>query len=766
MNARSFAVLPLIETVTFPKVSALISIGRQQSLLALEHALAHDSTMLAVLESQRTPPFHQVGTVGRITQNTKIKKSSSATACKVRFDGLYRAHINSIESSEGFTQACITPIDTVDIGSNNVESLFGVFLSLFEDIAKVDKQDSTELLVALHKMGSQEQCVDFATSYLGFVELQDRQKILESNKLAERLEILIGSLSNRLEVIRAEKDIHENLASQINKQQRQSFLREKLKAIQKVLGEHDDIDSVKELADKIEAAKMPRAINKIALSELNKLKHTQPISPEATVIRNYLDWMLAIPWNQHSKSSLGIAESQDILNQHHYGLEKVKRRILEHVAVSSRVSNGQVLCLTGPPGVGKTSLAKSIAKALGRNLARVALGGVRDQSEIRGHRRTYIGAMPGKIIQAICNAKSMDAVILLDEIDKMGSSDFHGDPSAALLEVLDPEQNNAFKDHYMDAEIDISKCIFIATSNTLNIPEPLLDRLELVEMQSYTHQEKLQIALNHIIPASLEYHGSSCAECEFSADAISKLIQERTEEAGVRQLRREIDAIVRNIVYQIATSSSLKLPFKISNENLYNYTEHQKYFENNYTIRTPGCINGLAWTGAGGKVLQIQVAKTPGKQKTIMTGNLGKVMQESITIGRTLVRNHATSLGVESAEFKDIDLHLHVPAGATSKDGPSAGIAIATALASLLLDKVPNPNIAMTGEVDLHGNILPVGGIKEKLLAAHRALIPHVLIPEKNRNDTKDIPIEILDQLKITLVSTIQEAWKIALSVE
>ena len=764
LDKECFPVLPLIETVAFPGISSLLGVGRKRSLNAL--AKAQDGMLLSVLENKSTNSFYQIGTVGRIFQSVKIARNQSLDVRKVCFDGLYRAKITKLDVGEDIINACIERFETIPEPKDKIDSLFNVFMSLFEELCKLEKNSSTELLLALRKIGTPEQCIDFAASYTSCISLEEKQQILAAEKLSTRINIMTVAIKQQIEVAQIEKDIHENIVNQINEQQRRNILREKLKAVQKALGEYDqDEDIVTTLSEKISKSCMPTEVEEVARNELRKLRYTQPTSPESTVIRNYLDWLIAIPWNTYTKSTHTLLESQKTLDASHYGLQKVKDRILEYIAVSKRINNGQILCLTGPPGVGKTSLVKSMAEAMGKKLARVALGGVKDPSEIRGHLRTYIGAMPGKIIQALRKAKSMNPVILLDEIDKVGSHDFRGDPSAALLEVLDAEQNAHFKDHYMDVGIDISKVVFVATSNTRDIPEPLLDRLEIIEIPSYTHEEKREIALNHLVPNALKLHGSSEEECKISECVVSKLIDQYTNEAGVRQLNRENNSIVRKVVYNntiLADKDNTETPrcAHITQDNLHDYVGYPKYFTHDYTPRKSGYINGLAWTKTGGVVLPIQAMLiSQGKNEIIMTGNLGRVMQESIKIGTTLVKDHLIQQNSENYNFDKMDLHIHVPEGAISKDGPSAGIAIASAIASLCLNKIAKPGIAMTGELDLHGNVLPVGGVKEKLLAASKSKMHLVLIPEKNHNIIHELPKEVLDQLSIKPVATIEDVW-------
>lgn len=767
INAECFPVLPLIETVTFPGLSSLLGVGRKRSLNALTEA--KDNMLFSVLEDKSSDSFHQIGVVGRVFQSVKIKRDQSSDARKVCFDGLYRAKIVTLDLGEDVIRAHVERFETIPEPAEKIDSLFNVFLSLFEEVCKIEKTNSTELLVALRKMGTQEQCIDFAASYISCVSLKEKQAILTADRLSSRINIMISIIKRQVEIAQIEQGIHEHITNQVNDQYRRSFLREKLKAVQKALGEHTSEEEITAtFSEKIADAKMPADIEEVARNELRKLRYTQPTSPESTVIRNYLDWLLAVPWHNYTKPTHTITKSQEILDANHYGLKKAKDRILEYIAVSKRVDSGQILCLTGPPGVGKTSLVKSMAAAMSKTLARVALGGVKDQAEIRGHRRTYIGAMPGKIIQALCKSKTMNPVIILDEIDKVGLHDFHGDPSAALLEVLDIEQNTHFKDHYMDVGIDISKAIFVATSNTRDIPDPLLDRLEIIDIPSYTRQEKLEIALTHLAPNALKLHGSSLEECKISSCAVSKLIDEYTQEAGVRQLNREHNSIVRKIVYQNTLLADIQDPelattpkcAHITKDNLHDYVGYPKYFEYDYAPRKPGCANGLAWTKTGGTVLPIQATLvSPGKNETIMTGNLGKVMQESIKIGTTLVKNYILQEKSQDFNFDKVDLHIHMPEGAINKDGPSAGTAIASAIASLCLGKITKPNVAMTGELDLHGNVLPVGGVKEKLLAAYKSKMHLALIPHKNRNIIHELPQEVLDVLTIKLISTIDEVW-------
>lgn len=772
--AESFPVLPLIETVTFPGISSLLGVGRRRSINALTSA--QNGMLFSVLESKHgdsVDGLSKVGVVGQIFQTVKLKHPADAR--KVCFDGLYRAKIAKLDTQEEIIKAHVERFEVLPEPTEKIESLFNVFLSLFEEVCRLEKTNSTELLVALRKMGTQEQCIDFAASYISCISLEEKQAILAADKLSSRISIMTAAIKRQLEITQIEKDIHQHIADQVNDQQRRSFLREKLKAVQKALGEQDsEEDTIATLLSRISAAHMPSSVEEVAQKELRKLRYTQPTSPESTVIRNYLDWLLAVPWNHRTKPKHSIVESQHTLDTSHYGLQKAKERILEYIATSRRVDNGQILCLTGPPGTGKTSLVKSMATAMGKTLGRVALGGVKDQAEIRGHRRTYIGAMPGKIVQALCKAKSMNPVIILDEIDKVGGHDFHGDPSAALLEVLDAEQNMHFKDHYMDVEIDISKVIFVATANTRDIPDPLLDRLEIIDVPSYTRQEKLQIALNHLLPSALKLHGSSKEECTVSDCAMLELIDRYTHEAGVRQLNREHNSIVRKVVYQNTlladqqsqgnTNTTKPECKKVTRDNLHDYVGYPKYFDYDYTPRKPGYINGLGWTKFGGTVLPIQaMLVSRGKNEIIMTGNLGTVLQESIKIGTTLVKDYILREKSQDYNFDKVDLHVHMPEGATSKDGPSAGIGIASAIASLFLDKPSKPGVAMTGELDLHGNVLPVGGVKEKLLAAYKSKMHLALIPYKNRNIVHELPPEVLDGLKIKPVSSIEEVWSAVL---
>ncbi|HHR6440701.1 TPA: endopeptidase La [Providencia alcalifaciens] len=779
-------VLPLRDVVVYPHMVIPLFVGREKSIHSLEAAMDHDKQVMLVAQKEAStdePGVNDLFTVGTIASVIQMLKLPDGTV-KVLVEGLRRARITSLtDNGEYFlAQAEYLPNDSAKaaiyddaskepsaaelVDEKEQEVLYRTIVSQFESYIKLNKKIPPEVLTSLHSIEQDQldKLADTIASHMP-LKLADKQRVLEMANIAERVEFLMAMMESETELLQVEKRIRNRVKKQMEKSQREYYLNEQMKAIQKELGEMDDApDENESLKRKIEEAKMPKEAQEKAEAELQKLKMMSPMSAEATVVRSYIDWMVQVPWHKRSKVKKDLVKAQEVLDTDHYGLERVKDRILEYLAVQSRVSKikGPILCLVGPPGVGKTSLGQSIAKATGREYTRMALGGVRDEAEIRGHRRTYIGSMPGKLIQKMAKVGVKNPLFLLDEIDKM-SSDMRGDPASALLEVLDPEQNVAFNDHYLEVDYDLSDVMFVATSNSMNIPAPLLDRMEVIRLSGYTEDEKLNIAKRHLLSKQIERNALKKGELSIDDGALMSIIRYYTREAGVRGLEREISKLCRKAVKALLMDKKLK-HIEITADNLKDYLGVRRFdYGHADTENRVGQVTGLAWTEVGGDLLTIETACVPGKGKLTYTGSLGEVMQESIQTALTVVRARAEKLGINSDFYEKRDIHVHVPEGATPKDGPSAGIAMSTALVSCLTGNPVKADVAMTGEITLRGLVLPIGGLKEKLLAAHRGGIKTVLIPDDNKRDLEEIPQNVIADLQIHPVKTIEEVLSLAL---
>ena len=760
-----FPVLPLRDIVVFPHMIVPLFVGREKSIRALEEVMRDDKQILLVAQKNAgqddpgTEDIYRVGTVSSVLQLLKLPDGT----VKVLVEGNARAEINSFIDNPKFFQAHANLLPEVDSDPRELEALARAVVSQFEQYVKLNKKVPPEVLVSLSQIDDSSKLADTVAAHLS-LKISDKQELLETNSLVDRLERLYGFMESEISVLQVEKRIRSRVKRQMEKTQREYYLNEQMKAIQKELGELEDgRDEVSEIEEKIRKTKLSKEAREKALGEVKKLRSMSPMSAEATVVRNYLDWMLSIPWRKRSRISKDLKHAQQILDEDHFGLEKVKERILEYLAVQQRVDKmkGPILCLVGPPGVGKTSLGKSLARATGRNFVRVSLGGIRDEAEIRGHRRTYIGSMPGKIIQSMKKAKTSNPLFMLDELDKMGA-DFRGDPSSALLEVLDPEQNSNFNDHYLEVDYDLSDVMFVCTANTLRMPQPLQDRLEVIRLPGYTEEEKIEIARRHLIPKQVEAHGIKSQEWQISADGLVDLIRYYTREAGVRNLEREIANLIRKVTKEILLED--KKQVRISRRNLERYAGVRKfrYGEAEHEDLV-GVSTGLAWTEVGGELLTIEAVTLPGKGRMTTTGKLGDVMQESVQAAKSFVRSRSAALGIMPPTFDKIDIHVHVPEGATPKDGPSAGVAMVSSIVSVLTKIPVKANLAMTGEITLRGRVLPIGGLKEKLLAALRGGIKTVLIPIDNQKDLAEIPDNVKKSLDIVAVTTVDEVLRRAL---
>ncbi|GAA4872087.1 endopeptidase La [Ferrimonas pelagia] len=759
-------VLPLRDVVVYPHMVIPLFVGRQKSISCLEAAMEQDKQVLLVAqrEADQDEPdendIYHVGTVASILQLLKLPDGT----VKVLVEGGQRARIRQFTELDPFFVAEAEFLSSKNVPDREEEVLVRTAISQFEGYIKLNKKIPPEVLTSLNGIDEAARLADTMAAHMP-LKLADKQAVMEMVDVAERLEYLMATMESEIDILQVEKKIRGRVKKQMEKSQREYYLNEQMKAIQKELGELDDApDEFEALANKIDEAKMPAEAKDKASAELNKLKMMSPMSAEATVVRSYVDWMVSVPWAKRSKVKKDLAVASDVLDADHFGLEKVKERILEYLAVQARVKQlkGPILCLVGPPGVGKTSLGQSIARATGRKYVRMALGGVRDEAEIRGHRRTYIGSMPGKLIQKMSKVGVKNPLFLLDEIDKM-SSDMRGDPASALLEVLDPEQNNAFNDHYLEVDYDLSDVMFVATSNSMNIPGPLLDRMEVIRLSGYTEDEKLNIAKQHLLDKQLKRNGVKAGELVVDDSAIIGIIRYYTREAGVRSLEREISKICRKAVKQILLGKSDK-PVVVNMDNLKEYLGVQRFdYGKAEETNQIGQVTGLAWTEVGGDLLTIETTSVPGKGKLAYTGSLGDVMQESIQAAMTVVRARAEKLRVNADFYEKRDIHVHVPEGATPKDGPSAGIAMCTALVSSLTGNPVRSDVAMTGEITLRGEVLPIGGLKEKLLAAHRGGIKRVLIPKENERDLEEIPENVKADLEIKAVRWIDEVLELAL---
>ncbi|HAT6272146.1 TPA: endopeptidase La [Proteus mirabilis] len=759
-------VLPLRDVVVYPHMVIPLFVGREKSIHCLEAAMNDNKQIMLVAQKDAStdePGVNDLFSVGTVASVLQMLKLPDGTV-KVLVEGIRRAKITTLSDNGEYFQAKAEYLDTPVVDEREQEVLNRTAINQFEGYIKLNKKIPPEVLVSLHAIEESAKLADTIASHMP-LKLKDKQAVLEMSDVTERLEYLMAMMESEIDLLQVEKRIRNRVKKQMEKSQREYYLNEQMKAIQKELGEMDDApDEMESLKRKIEAAKMPKEAREKTEAELQKLKMMSPMSAEATVVRSYIDWMVQVPWNSRSKVKKDLVKAQEVLDTDHYGLERVKERILEYLAVQSRVSKikGPILCLVGPPGVGKTSLGQSIAKATGRKYVRMALGGVRDEAEIRGHRRTYIGSMPGKLIQKMAKVGVKNPLFLLDEIDKM-SSDMRGDPASALLEVLDPEQNIAFNDHYLEVDYDLSDVMFVATSNSMNIPAPLLDRMEVIRLSGYTEDEKLNIAKQHLLPKQIERNALKENELTIHDSAIMGIIRYYTREAGVRSLEREISKLCRKAVKQLLMDSTIK-HIEIDENNLKDYLGVRKVdYGRADTENRIGMVTGLAWTEVRGDLLTIETASVPGKGKLTFTGSLGEVMQESIQAAMTVVRARADKLGINGDFYEKRDIHVHVPEGATPKDGPSAGIAMCTALVSSLTGNPVRSDVAMTGEITLRGQVLPIGGLKEKLLAAHRGGIKTVLIPDENKRDLEEIPENIVADLDIHPVKTIEEVLTLAL---
>ncbi|MGE3995707.1 MAG: endopeptidase La [Variibacter sp.] len=765
-ETRSYPVLPLRDIVVFPNMIVPLFVGREKSVKALEEVLKSDTYILlatqknAADDDPSTDSIYEVGTLASVLQLLKLPDNT----VKVLVEGVERARISKYTDRADYFEAEATVL--ADDGGEKVEAeaLARSVVNEFESYVKLNKKVSPEVIGVVQQIDDYAKLADNVASHLA-VKISDKQAVLETLKVTDRLEKVLGLMESEISVLQVEKRIRTRVKRQMEKTQREYYLNEQMKAIQKELGDEEGRDELQELEDKIKKTKLSKEAREKATHELKKLRQMSPMSAEATVVRNYLDWLLSIPWGKKSKVKHDLANAQGILDHDHFGLEKVKERIVEYLAVQSRANKltGPILCLVGPPGVGKTSLGKSIAKATGREFVRVSLGGVRDEAEIRGHRRTYIGSMPGKIIQSMRKAKASNPLFLLDEIDKMGA-DFRGDPSSALLEVLDPEQNHTFNDHYLEVDYDLSNVMFVTTANTLNIPAPLMDRMEIIRIAGYTEDEKVEIARKHLIPNSITKHGLDAKEWSIDEAGLLFLIRRYTREAGVRNLEREISTLIRKAVKDLVLDKKKKA-VKITADNIGDYLGVPKYrYGEAEDEDRVGVVTGLAWTEVGGELLTIEGVMMPGKGKMTVTGNLRDVMKESISAAASYVRSRAVDFGIEPPLFEKKDIHVHVPEGATPKDGPSAGVAMVTAIVSVMTGIPVRRDVAMTGEITLRGRVLPIGGLKEKLLAAHRGGIKKVLIPEENAKDLTEIGDNIKSGLEIIPVSRMGEVLSHALT--
>ena len=759
--------LPLRDVVVYPHMVIPLFVGREKSIQALDAAMSEDKRVLLVAQksAQTDEPtvddLFCVGTVASILQLLKLPDGT----VKVLVEGESRVKIDAIYDDDGVLKAQLHEQLPEQISERESELLVRSVMSQFEQYVQLSKKIPNEVLSSLSGIRDPGKMVDTNSDHMP-MKIEDKQKMLEIEELGDRLEYLIGIMQGEMDFMQVEKKIRGRVKKQMERSQREYYLNEQMKAIQKELGDLDDApNELEELKAKIDQAGMTREAREKTLTELGKLKMMSPMSAEATVVRGYIDWMLSVPWKKRSKVRHDMKRAQNILEEDHYGLEEVKERILEYLAVQKRVRKlkGPVLCLVGPPGVGKTSLGESLARATNRKFVRMALGGVRDEAEIRGHRRTYIGSMPGKLIQKMAKVEVHNPLILLDEIDKMGS-DMRGDPASALLEVLDPEQNNSFNDHYLEVDYDLSDVMFVCTSNSMDIPGPLLDRMEVIRIPGYTEDEKLNIAKRYLIPKQTKRTGLKDKELSFDDTAVLEIIRYYTREAGVRGLEREIAKACRRSVKQEALAEEGR-PGKVVSTSLEEFLGVRKFTYGRAEEQDQvGQVTGLAWTSVGGELLTIESVAVPGKGQIVKTGSLGDVMQESIQAALTVVRSRSASLGIESGFHQKNDLHIHVPEGATPKDGPSAGIGMCTALVSVLTGIPVKADVAMTGEITLRGQVLAIGGLKEKLLAAHRGGIKKVLIPEENRRDLKEIPDNIKADLQIIPVEWIDEVLEVALS--
>src|SRR5213593_2288426 len=765
-ESHSYPVLPLRDIVVFPHMIVPLFVGREKSIRALEEVMRNDALIMLATQKNASDDdpspdsIYETGTLASVLQLLKLPDGT----VKVLVEGLERARVQKYSGRTDYYEATAEALADTDANSVEAEALARSVVSDFESYVKLNKKISAEVVGVVQAITDFAKLSDQVAQHLA-VKIADRQGILETLSVTQRLEKVLGLMESEISVLQVEKRIRSRVKRQMEKTQREYYLNEQMKAIQKELGDDEGRDELADLEEKIAKTKLSKEAREKAQHELKKLRQMSPMSAEATVVRNYLDWLLSIPWNKKSKVKKDLVAAQETLDNDHYGLEKVKDRIVEYLAVHSRANKltGPILCLVGPPGVGKTSLGKSIAKATGREFVRVSLGGVRDEAEIRGHRRTYIGSMPGKVIQSMRKAKTANPLFLLDEVDKMGS-DFRGDPSSALLEVLDPEQNHTFNDHYLDVDYDLSKVMFVTTANSLErIPRPLQDRMEIIRIAGYTELEKLNIAKRYLVSKQREANGLQPENIVFSDSALMAVIRHYTKESGVRNLEREIASVCRKVTVEVVKKDR-GARIRVSAKSLAAYLGPPRFrFGKAEVEHKIGVTTGLAWTDLGGELLATEVQVMPGKGKLLITGRLGEVMQESAQAAMSYVRSRAEELGLERDFYQKIDVHIHIPEGAIPKDGPSAGITMATALVSALTRIPVRHDLAMTGEVTLRGNVLPIGGLKEKVLAAHRGGIKKVLIPVENEKDIREIPAVILKSIEIELVEHMDQVLRKAL---
>ncbi len=760
-----FPVLPLRDIVVFPHMIVPLFVGREKSVRALEDVMKDDKQILLVTQKNAaqddpTPAdIYSVGTVGTVLQLLKLPDGT----VKVLVEGGQRARIVKFSDNPTFFEAHAETLAERTGEAKEIEALARTVVSQFEQYIKLNKKIPPEVLVSINQIEDPSKLADTVASHLQ-LKIAEKQELLETDGVGERLERVYAYMEGEIGVLQVEKRIRSRVKRQMEKTQREYYLNEQLKAIQKELGEGEDgRDELSEIEERIKKTRLSKEAREKAQAEIKKLRSMSPMSAEATVVRNYLDWMLSIPWKKPTKIKRDIKLAEKVLNADHYGLEKVKERILEYLAVQQRMKKvkGPILCLVGPPGVGKTSLGKSVARATGRNFVRMSLGGVRDEAEIRGHRRTYIGSMPGKIIQGMKKAKSSNPLFLLDEVDKLGA-DWRGDPSSALLEVLDPEQNSTFQDHYLEVDYDLSDIMFVTTANTLRMPQPLMDRMEVIRLPGYTEDEKVEIAQRHLLPKQVKEHGLKKGEWSISEDALRDIIRYYTREAGVRNLEREIANLARKSIKEILMKNLKKIV--LSRRNLEKFAGVRRYrFGEAELEDMVGVTTGLAWTEVGGEILSIEAVTVPGKGKITATGKLGDVMKESVQAAESYVKSRAIDYGIKPTLFEKKDIHVHVPEGATPKDGPSAGVAMVTSIVSVLTGIPIKRELAMTGEITLRGRVLPIGGLKEKLLAALRAGIKTVLIPGENEKDLAEIPDNVKKGLTIIPVKNVDDVLRLAL---
>lgn len=761
-----YPVLPLRDIVVYPKMIVPLFVGREKSIRALQEVVDQDQNIIlltqkeAAIEDPTENDVYHVGTVGTVLQMLKLPDGT----VKVLIEGMERVKISKFIDNPDYMEVEAEILPDAEDNSTELEALVRAVLSQFEEYVKLSKKTPPEVLVSVNQIEDNSKLADTIASHLA-LKIADKQALLEGRTLKERFEKILGFMDAEITLLEVENKIKTRVKKQMEKSQKEYYLNEQMKAIQKELGDNDEEGEISDYMAKIEKAKLSKEAKEKALAEVKKLKNMSGMSSEATVIRNYLDWLLDIPWKKRSKVNKDISKAMEVLEKDHYGLEKVKERIVEYLAVQSRADKikGPILCLVGPPGVGKTSLGKSIAKATGRSFVRASLGGMRDEAEIRGHRRTYIGSMPGKIIKGMKKAGTSNPLFLLDEIDKLGN-DWRGDPSSALLEVLDPEQNAAFNDHYLEVDYDLSDVMFVTTANSLDMPRPLLDRMEIIRLSGYTEDEKIEIAKRHLIPKIFSENAVKESELTITEDAIRDIIRYYTREAGVRNLERELATIARKAVKEILLAKGKKKKLEVSSKNLDKYLGVRRYSYGEAEQQDHiGVTTGLAWTEVGGDILFIEAVDMPGKGIVKQTGKLGDVMKESIETAYSVVRSHAEKLGIKPEVFEKTDIHVHVPEGATPKDGPSAGIAMYTTLVSVLTKVPVRKDVAMTGEITLQGRVLPIGGLKEKLLSALRGGIKTVIIPKDNEKDLREIPDNVKKGLKIIPVSNADEVLEIAL---